>query len=185
MAPGKCLVRRDEHPLSDVYPIANRNTNSYDAFQALVNTTDLDSPYQDAGSTFSTASSRATGRRLRRTRQRLGSYRHDLLVAMRVVNSIEREMMSLEWENWLADENARCDQLGRVLLDGGKAAKPTGKPKKGGQKGAAQPEKQALPPLVASEEKREALARWHREYCGYCRADQARLVGERRAMPGA
>ena len=53
--------------------------------------------------------------RLQRRRQHLGSRRHDLLVAIRVVNSIEREMMRAEWEGWLVHENARCQQLGKVI----------------------------------------------------------------------
>ncbi|EEY20612.1 conserved hypothetical protein [Verticillium alfalfae VaMs.102] len=87
----------------------------FSAFQRVTNSTDLDAPFEGAGSTLTSASSRATARRIRRTRQRLGSYRHDLLVAMRVVNSIEREMVQSEWENWLADETTRCDQLRTVL----------------------------------------------------------------------
>ena len=52
-----------------------------------------------------------TARRLQRTRQTLGTYRHDLLVAMRVVNSIEREVVQAEYEDWLMGENRRCSLL--------------------------------------------------------------------------
>ena len=52
-----------------------------------------------------------TARHLQRTRQRLGSYRHDLLVAMRVVNSIEQEVVQAEYESWLMGENSMCEQL--------------------------------------------------------------------------
>ena len=89
--------------------------SSYNAFQHIANETDMDAPFETAGTTLSSSSGRAAARRMRRTRQRLGSYRHDLLVAMRVVNSIEREMVQSEWENWLTDETMRCDQLKMVL----------------------------------------------------------------------
>ena len=52
-----------------------------------------------------------TARRLHRTRQTLGTYRHDLLVAMRVVNSIDREVVQAEYEDWLLGENRRCSLL--------------------------------------------------------------------------
>ncbi|KAM7209235.1 hypothetical protein V8F20_000573 [Naviculisporaceae sp. PSN 640] len=101
-------------------PVGSR---CYEAFQSMVNTTDPDAPYSDAGAGLLTTTSKATARRLRRTRQRLGGYRHDLLVAMRVVNGIEREMMQSEWENWLLDENARCEQArSRLLMLGGPPA---------------------------------------------------------------
>ena len=41
--------------------------------------------------------------------------RHDLLVAMRVVNRIEREVLQAEWENWLLEENVKCKHLGALL----------------------------------------------------------------------
>ncbi|EHK99257.1 putative protein SIP3 [Glarea lozoyensis 74030] len=51
----------------------------------------------NAGALFSSTPTRSTARRLHRTRQNLGSYRHDLIVAMRVVNSIEREMIQADF----------------------------------------------------------------------------------------
>ncbi|EGX94450.1 transcription factor SipA3, putative [Cordyceps militaris CM01] len=92
----------------------NENSTCYDTFADLMEATDLDAPWDESGSAMA-PSSRSTARRIRRTRQRLGTYRHDLLVAMRVVNSIEREMMQSEWENWLVHENSLCDELGRML----------------------------------------------------------------------
>ena len=57
----------------------------------------------------------STALRLQRTRTRLGSRRHDLLVAMRVVNNVETELLRGEWERWLAEENSQCKQLGILL----------------------------------------------------------------------
>ncbi|KAI9873977.1 MAG: SNF1-interacting protein, partial [Pleopsidium flavum] len=79
----------------------------YSTFLDIANITDMDAPYHSPTTSTSTGS---TARRLRRTRQHLGSYRHDLLVAMRVVNSVEQEMLRAEWENWLLDETNRCKQ---------------------------------------------------------------------------
>lgn len=62
-----------------------------------------------------TKSRAPTALRLQRTRQTLASQRHDLLVAMRVVNSIEREMVQAEWEHWLLGEVAKCKQLGALI----------------------------------------------------------------------
>jgi hypothetical protein len=54
-------------------------------------------------------------RRLHRTRQNLGSQRHDLLVALRVVNRIEKEVLEAEYENWLLDETHKCARVESML----------------------------------------------------------------------
>ena len=59
------------------------------------------------------AKGRAT--QVRKTRQQLGKYRHDLLVAMRVVNSVEKEVARSEWEDWLGEENRRCKRIGGLV----------------------------------------------------------------------
>ena len=45
----------------------------------------------------------------------MGNYRHDLLVAMRVVNSIEKEMMQAEWEDWLRRETGSCERMEEMI----------------------------------------------------------------------
>jgi len=62
-----------------------------------------------------TKSSRMMLARISQSRQRFGSYRHDLLVALRMLGSVEAEMMMAEWENWVVNESARCRQVERVL----------------------------------------------------------------------
>lgn len=79
--------------------------NSYQTFHAVTSSPD---PHL----------SNPTSRRIHRTRERLGGYRHDLLVAMRVVNSIEREMMQAEWEDWIAGETGKCAQMRKMLERG-------------------------------------------------------------------
>ncbi len=54
-------------------------------------------------------------RRLERTRRNLGSQRHDLLVALRVVNRIEQEVVEAEYEHWLLDETQKCAKFGTML----------------------------------------------------------------------
>jgi nucleotide-binding universal stress UspA family protein len=142
--------------------------DSFTAFQSIVNATDLDAPYEDAGARFWTANSRAAAQRLRRMRQRLGSYRHDLVVAMRIINGLEREMVQSEWENWLADENSRCDQL-RMHLEAGEARQ------RAGVKAAGEPGEPGEP--EESEDRKRLLQGWHDHYCGSCRKD-VRILGE-------
>ena len=47
----------------------------------------------------------------------MGQYRHDLLVAMRVVNKIEQEMINAEWEHWVTEEANKCDRASDLLLE--------------------------------------------------------------------
>lgn len=105
----------------------------------------------------------STARRLQKSRQHLGSQRHDLLVAMRVVNSIEREMVQAEWEGWLLEENIRCKQLGALIRQNNTellAGKDSSQEKA----------------LGADSERLEEVRAWHRDYCDSCNKEQA-LVG--------
>lgn len=97
-----------------------------------------------------TSTNTCTARRLQSTRQNLGSYRHDLLVAMRVVNSIEREVVQAEYEDWLLLENRRCGQLREVI-------------------GANRTE--------FSGERLLEVSRWQGEYCDSCGVEERRVLG--------
>jgi hypothetical protein len=147
---------------------------SYDHFREITNVTDLDVAYQTAGSTFSEASTRSTAKRLRRTRQHLGLYRHDLVVAMRVINNVEQEVLRAEWENWLLDETSRCKQVDALLREDRKSTGPLWK-----GKGA---ESQKI--MKTKEEERVAkmaeLRQWRDEYCGSCKMEQQKLEEERK-----
>lgn len=153
-----------------------------------MNNTSLDSPYEEVGATLSSSTSKATARRVRRTRQRLGSYRHDLLVAMRVVNSIEKEMIQSEWENWLSDENLRCEQVKMMLSE--KSGSSSGGSSSGSSKAAAStssgspggdgPQQKVMRPI--DEKRVEALRQWHVEYCGSCQAERERALETRSNM---
>jgi hypothetical protein len=149
---------------------------SYSTFKNIANITDMDTPYQSAAASFSETATQSTARRLRRTRQHLGTYRHDLLVAMRLVNNVEREMMRAEWENWLLDENTRCKQVQMMLREDQKNISPTKRIKgAGSQQVFDAKEKDRL-------SKRENLRRWQQEYCRSCQREQELLFEGRQRL---
>ncbi|EFX04020.1 transcription factor [Grosmannia clavigera kw1407] len=162
------------------------NSMCYDTFRAIANTTDLDAPSEEAGTLLGSTTSRATAQRLRRGRQKLGSYRHDLLVAMRVVNSVEREMVQAEWETWLADENMRCDRA-RLMLEAKRGevertekAEKIGKKGKTGKTGktkevASTTARATARPGPADEKQMVMLTERYERYCGSCHADLSEL----------
>ena len=106
--------------IQDLDAAANNAEEPFDAMGSKCRQTfnSLTSPPADAVSSKKprTTDSR-TSHRLQRTRQTLGIYRHDLLVAMRVVNSIEREVVQAEYEDWLMGENRRCGQLRDAIAE--------------------------------------------------------------------
>ncbi|KAL2130536.1 hypothetical protein VTI74DRAFT_6257 [Chaetomium olivicolor] len=166
------------------------DSQCYTTFQTLVNTTStsLDAPYQDAispasSSEFISTTTQVTARRLRRVRQRMGAYRHDLLVAMRVVNKIELEMVQSEWEAWLAGEVGRCERVRELLV---RDDAPAGERKKRGREGEQQVVMQGTGDGADNEggeeaERRVKLRKWFAEYCGSCAEEQRRVV-ERTGM---
>jgi hypothetical protein len=116
----------------------------------------------DAGTPLSLATSgtldaleRSASRRVQRTRQRLGVYRHDLLVSLRVVNSIEREVLQSEWERWLGQETARCQQVAALLNEGSAGPKADNE-------------------SIFSDRQKD-VKRWYEEYCLSCQEEQERL----------
>jgi hypothetical protein len=130
----------------------------------IANISNMDTSHEQAGASFSELATRATARRLRRTRQHLGAYRHDLLVAMRVVNSIEREILRAEWENWLLDENTRCKQAQMLLQDNSNPSNDRSVGKADGQQ-----------VMDIKDKRMKNLRSWQEEYCGSCRREQEAL----------
>ncbi|KFY07177.1 hypothetical protein V491_08550, partial [Pseudogymnoascus sp. VKM F-3775] len=104
----------------------------YSTFLALTNTTDLDAPFSASHSpshssssypphsslTTRSKSSAASARRLLTARQSLATQRFDLLVALRVVNRVERAVVQAEWEEWVRGEGGRCEALRRRVGSG-------------------------------------------------------------------
>jgi hypothetical protein len=64
-----------------------------------------------------------THQRLHRTRQNLSRHRHDLLVALRVVNRIESEVLHAEFESWIMDEMVMCERVWELLGQAGEEKK--------------------------------------------------------------
>lgn len=150
--------------------LGSQNSTCYGTFADLAKLTDMDAPWDESGSTLA-PSSRSAARRIRRTRQRLGTYRHDLLVAMRVVNSIEREMMQSEWETWLANENSLCNELGQVL---GKDDKLKEQLSYAGQSVEGQKVWEPIPDHHIQE-----LRQWQKSHCSSCKADYETVMRNR------
>lgn len=140
---------------------AGEQNRCLQTFKSISNATDLSAPYELAGVGLADKNTKATARRIRRSRQQLGSYRHDLLVAMRVVNRIEGEMVTAEWENWLVGEVSRCSGLKEAFS---------------GEKGQK---------ILASTTGREKeILEWQKEYCGSCRAELDRVGGTEKVGGG-
>lgn len=131
-----------------------RKTNSYATFRTLAGTTDMSADASHAAIGFVSPSTRATAKRLRLSRQHLGSYRHDLLVAIRVVNKLEREMLSAEWSNWLYEETVRCGQAQALMESPIRSGRNEVDEMSGGNEGG-----------------REETS-WLEEYCGSCEKER-------------
>jgi hypothetical protein len=106
-------------------------------------------------------------KRFQQTRERLGMYRHNLLVALRVVNSIEKEVIQTEWERWLREETRRCRQV-EVLL-GGESTQ--GDDSQAGR--LAQAER-------VFAEHADNVKQWYEEYCPSCRLEQEKVTANNR-----
>ena len=143
----------------DAYPLYSRDT-----FTGYLSNTDMHAPRVSASATTNDLAYRALDR-LQRSRRRLGSQRHDLIVALRVINSIEQEVVEAEWEGWLYGETAKCKQVEMLLRDD-------------------------LSPIVGNDSRyrtrqQGALGRgsvdltevrsWHENYCGSCVDEQDSL----------
>ncbi|KAK3078972.1 hypothetical protein LTS18_006077 [Coniosporium uncinatum] len=86
----------------------------YDTFLELVQDP-FSSGSDGAYMPYTSASTALSSQRLQRTRQNLAGYRHDLLVSMRVVNRVEREVLQAEWETWVKEEGRRCKKVGEMV----------------------------------------------------------------------
>ncbi|ATZ54015.1 hypothetical protein BCIN_10g00410 [Botrytis cinerea B05.10] len=144
---------------------SSHESKCYAQFMEIANVTDLNAPYEMAGSPFTKTSTKSTAKRLRRTRQHLGSYRYDLMIAMRVVNNIERNVLKAEWENWLLDENLRCKQAHMMLRENQTNSLPNSKAKGGSHQ-----------QVLQVDDNMNELRKWHQEYCGSCKAEQDLLT---------
>lgn len=98
---------------------------------------------------------KAASYRFQRTRQRLAMYRHDLLVALRLVNRVEKEVIQAEWERWVLQESRRCLLLGDMLSEQDTSGDGEVKNDFAG---------------------RADIEQWYRDYCTSCQREKERIV---------
>ena len=145
-----------EDLLSQTGDLPSQESNPcFSVFHEEHQSDDLDAPIFSSSSIRS-KSSRTNAYRLQQTRQRLGIYRFDLLVAMRVVNRIETEVLQMEWERWVADENRRCRQVEGRLKD------------------LTNGTNMLIPESLAG--KSDEVQKWYDEYCVSCRKEHEKLM---------
>ncbi|KAF2719459.1 hypothetical protein K431DRAFT_272765 [Polychaeton citri CBS 116435] len=116
--------------------------------------------------------SNAPGSRLHRTRDSIARYRHDLLVAIRVINRVEKHVVAAEWEDWVVNEGKKCTKVKKLLL--AQHASEDSKSKKGKTKGKDQ--KQADDAALAD------LGDDFQRYCESCRLEGQKLQGINKLM---
>ncbi|KAF4124143.1 PH protein [Geosmithia morbida] len=155
----------------------------FSSFQDLLDATDMDVAWDDdvwSPSSVLSPWSKATTRRIRRTRQRLGVYRHDLVVAIKVVNSIERQLLQSEWEDWLGNEILLCEDLGDVMreTESSSSASSVGSNKDTSTSTAATMSSMHSFFRSMPSDKREALDGWRAKHCGSCKTDYAHVVAQ-------
>lgn len=158
-------------PPSDFYqPTTPASHKCANTFRTVLAASDPDAPVPTAAASNPTF--RSSTRRLLRSRQRMGTYRHDLLVALRLINSVERELVQTEYENWVLDESKKCAQIGPLL-----AAAAAGEERRKvngttavGELNLNLPGKEAL----------RVSGGWYEEYCGSCYGEKAALLRGRR-----
>ncbi|KAL4793594.1 hypothetical protein BDV19DRAFT_214210 [Aspergillus venezuelensis] len=124
---------------------------------------DAAAPISPSTSTRREAIARTAAKRVQQTRERLGVYRYNLLVALRVVNSIEKEVLQSEWERWLQQEVRRCHQIEDLLV------KEEESKKNGLEGGQSQT---VLAGLNGD------VRQWYETYCSSCQQEQDQLFTE-------
>ncbi|KAI9679749.1 MAG: SNF1-interacting protein [Caeruleum heppii] len=119
----------------------------YATFRSLISAT---SPPPSSAS----ASGHVATKMHRRTLSRLANQRHDILVALRVINTIEREVSRAAWESWAMAEVGKCQGLKQLVgsEDGG--------PKDGG----------ANQVTMGHKRDPEKIREWLEGYCGSCQS---------------
>jgi hypothetical protein len=87
---------------------------SYTKFREFYSLSDLgDSNYDNAPEFL--APTRRKASELRSRRQQLNVLRHELLVSLWSVNTVEKGLVEGEWMTWLGDELYRCDRAAQLL----------------------------------------------------------------------
>ncbi|KAL8938048.1 MAG: hypothetical protein Q9216_004100 [Gyalolechia sp. 2 TL-2023] len=135
---------------------------------------DTNAPKLSPSASLAEPAHRASLSRLRRSQQRLGSRRHDLVVALRVINSIEQEMVNAEWEGWLYGEVARCKQIEMRLH----------KDATGSVNGNDRSETGKQQSLGIEHVSWSDVRSWHENYCSSCFMEEESLVEKQARSSG-
>lgn len=136
-----------------------------DAFRTILVDSDIASPLDVR------SGPRSTAYRLRKTRQRLGIHRHDLMVALRMVNTLERETVQAEFEDWLLEESMKCEKIGTMLQPQDSSA---------GNGTQADDDGRELFARKLGADNAGNVKEWYREYCGSC-FEERKALNERDA----
>lgn len=112
------------------------------------------------------SATKTAARRLQQTRERLAMYRHDLVVGLRVLNSIEREVLQNEWERWLQQELRRCHQIEALLVKSDDGDEVAVQMDRAGQSAFA--------------ELSDDVKEWYERYCTSCSQEQELVEGNHR-----
>lgn len=152
-----------QEPLIDTMPSAMDGNKCVATFRTLLRSGDsssLSSPLEQLGSSSRQRTSTTLSARLQRARDNLATYRHDLLVALRVVNRVEKEVVQAEYETWVGEEAHRCRMVGKMVAN------------REENKGKGKASSQAQ----GDDRRWESLKSGWKEYCGDC-LDAAGEVG--------
>ena len=106
--------------------------------------------------------------RLQRSRHHLSTYRHDLLVALRLVNRVEREVLQAEWERWVLQESRKCKALRDVLNDQGGERRNASDGSEDDDNDSRRFKKQFAA--------RADLEQWYKDYCQSCQREQEQIL---------
>jgi hypothetical protein len=103
---------------NETWVVGGQGTTCQDTFGRLVRWSAVEESGRDTGLEGEGSQGKYSGStmaRIKRSRRAFGEYRHDLLVALRLVGRVEQEVIRAEWENWVSGEGRRCKHAQRIL----------------------------------------------------------------------
>ena len=148
-------------------------------------------PSSSSSSSSSSSTTQKANTRISHARQNLATHRHDLLVALRMLNSMDRELVRAEWEAWVVDESRRCRRMADVLTTTAQTKKNNNNKNK--NRKPRQEEREEVKPDSSSSSPSSfdpefdfdldtdslnnlsRLRSWFDEYCDSCLAEEKRI----------
>ena len=148
----------DQLARTGVLPSLDERGSCYSLFHEVNMLTDVHAPLHSLAMTSAYDEGRATTSRIQKTRQRLGRHRHDLMLAIKVVNNIERDVVQAEWSHWLDGEVGHCNEV-EILLQKNETTNLSDT--------NSGPADQSFD-----------LQAWHNDYCVNCKVEKERLTSQ-------